>query len=145
MTRRRPLRTRIAIAAVAIEAGAAAAWLCARATRFLARSWSHRVAVVGASMAPALLPGDWLLADPHAYQGRSARVGELVLAPDPRDPGRLLVKRVAGHDEMGWLLVAGDDPGASTDSRSFGAVDPAKVEGRPWFRYWPITRMGRVR
>jgi nickel-type superoxide dismutase maturation protease len=145
MNPRRRLRTRIAIAAITIEAGAAAAWLGARGACFLARSWSHRVAVVGASMAPTLLPGDWLLVDPDAHRERPPRAGALVLLPDPRAPRRLLVKRVTGVDEDGGLLVAGDDPAASTDSRTFGAVDPMTVEGRPWFRYWPLRRLGRVR
>jgi len=109
------------------------------------RSWRARVAVVGRSMAPTLLPGDWLLADPEAFRERLPGVGELVLVPDPREPRRLLVKRVVGVDQLGWLLVGGDDPAASTDSRAFGALDPAVVEGRPWFRYWPASRMGRVR
>jgi nickel-type superoxide dismutase maturation protease len=142
---RRPLRTRVAIAAVVIEAGAAAAWLAARASRLLARSWRARVAVEGRSMAPTLQPGDWLLADPEAYRDRTPRLGELVLVPDPREAQRLLVKRVVGHGAQGWLVVGGDHPAASTDSRTFGALDPATVEGRPWFRYWPLTRMGRLR
>jgi hypothetical protein len=96
-------------------------------------------------MAPTLRPGDWLLADPEAYRDRDARVGELLLAPDPRAPQRLLVKRVVGHDARGWPMVGGDDPSASTDSRIFGPLDPATVEGRPWFRYWPPRRMGRLR
>ncbi len=144
MTRPRPLRTRMAIAAITIEAGAATAWLGVRAVRFLARSWSHRVAVVGASMAPTLLPGDWLLADPDAYRVQPPGVGELVLVPDPRKPSRLLVKRVTALDARGWLQVGGDDPTVSTDSRTFGAVKPGLVEGRPWFRYWPFRRLGRV-
>jgi len=111
----------------------------------LTRSWRARVAVEGTSMRPTLLPGDWLLADPDAFVGRRPKAGELVLVPDPRDPGRLLVKRVSGLDEAGWLLVSGDAPEASTDSRVFGAVDPAILEGRPWFRYWPLGRIGRVR
>ena len=109
------------------------------------RSWRARVAVVGRSMAPTLLPGDWLLVDSEAFRERLPGVGELVLVPDPREPRRLLVKRVVGVDQLGWLLVGGDDPAASTDSRAFGALDPAVVEGRPWFRYWPASRMGRVR
>lgn len=96
-------------------------------------------------MAPTLQPGDWLLADPEAYRDRTPRVGEVVLVPDPREPRRLLVKRVAGHDAQGWLMVGGDDPSASTDSRTFGTVDPGTVEGRPWFRYWPLRRVGRLR
>ena len=96
-------------------------------------------------MAPTLMPGDWLLADPEAFRERPPGVGELVLVPDPRVPSRLLVKRVVRLDDLGWLLVGGDDPAASTDSRTFGALDPARVEGCPWFRYWPLARIGRVR
>jgi nickel-type superoxide dismutase maturation protease len=104
------------------------------------------VAVAGGSMRPTLDDGDWLLVDPAAYDERTPTVGELVLVPDPRLPSRLLVKRVTGvHDGGRQLEVVGDAPDASTDSRSFGAVDAAAVEGRPWFRYWPPARMGRVR
>jgi nickel-type superoxide dismutase maturation protease len=141
----RPLRARIAIAAVIIEVGAAGAWLAVRASGVLARSWRARVAVEGRSMAPTLQPGDWLMVDPEAYRVRGPRIGELVLVPDPRAPERLLVKRVADRDMLGGLHVVGDDPSSSTDSRAFGALDPATVEGRPWFRYWPLRRMGRLR
>lgn len=96
-------------------------------------------------MRPTLLPGDWLLADPDAYRERPLRTGELVLLPDPRDADRLLVKRVASIEADGRLLVQGDAAEASTDSRDFGAVDPATLEGQPWFRYWPLRRLGRVR
>ncbi|MEA2025501.1 MAG: nickel-type superoxide dismutase maturation protease [Chloroflexota bacterium] len=109
----------------------------------LFRSWGARVAVEGRSMAPTLLPGDWLLADPDAYRDSPPRVGDLVLVPDPRDPSRLLVKRVAEVVD-GTLSVAGDSPGESTDSRAFGPVEASVVEGRPWFRYWPLHRWGRI-
>ena len=145
MAGRRPLRTWVAIAAILIEVTATAAWLGARASRTLARSWAARVAVVGESMAPTLLGGDWLLVDPDAYRGRSPMVGELVLVPDPRSPRRLLVKRVTKLDADGSVHVEGDAAGVSTDSRAFGSVDPATIEGRPWFRYWPLSRVSRVR
>lgn len=111
----------------------------------LARSWAARVAIEGPSMEPTLREGDWLLVDPDAYARRSPAPGDLVLAPDPREGDRLLIKRVESVDEGGWLRLAGDDPDHSTDSRAFGAVDPALVAGSPWFRYWPIGRAGRVR
>jgi nickel-type superoxide dismutase maturation protease len=114
--------------------------------RRLIRSWGARVAVEGDSMQPTLAAGDWLLVDPEAYAGSPPRVGDLVLVPDPRTPSRLLVKRVAEvHDEGRELLVAGDAHEASTDSRAFGPVSTSAVEGRPWFRYWPLHRSGRVR
>ncbi len=111
---------------------------------FLARSWVARVAIEGPSMEPTLGAGDWLLVDPDAYARRSPAIGELVLAPDPRQDDRLLIKRVDSVDPDGRLWLAGDDAGHSTDSRAFGAVDPTSVAGRPWFRYWPLERLGRV-
>lgn len=110
----------------------------------LARSWEARVAIEGPSMEPTLRAGDWLLVDPDAYGRRSPLVGELVLAPDPREDDRLLIKRVGSVDPDGRLLLAGDDADHSTDSRVFGSIDPASVVGRPWFRYWPLERIGRI-
>ena len=96
-------------------------------------------------MSPTLEPGDWLLADPDAYADSAPAVGDLVLVPDPREPSRLLVKRVAEiHDGGRELFVAADSPDQSTDSRTFGAVEATSVEGRPWYRYWPLRRLGRV-
>ena len=87
-----------------------------------------------------------LLADPDAYATVAPAVGDLVLVPDPREPARLLVKRVAEvHDGGRELIVAGDARDASTDSRAFGSVTASTVQGRPWFRYWPLRRIGRVR
>lgn len=96
-------------------------------------------------MRPTLEPGDWLLVDPDAYRRRPPRAGELVVAPDPREPGRLLVKRVAALDIDGRVLLAGDARDASTDSRTFGAIDARAVLGRAWFRVWPRRRIGTVR
>jgi len=102
------------------------------------------VAVEGRSMTPTLEPGDWLLVDPEAYADAPPLPGDLVLVPDPRETARLLVKRVLQVDPDDWLRLAGDAPDVSTDSRTFGSVDPVTVAGRPWFRYWPLRRWGRV-
>jgi nickel-type superoxide dismutase maturation protease len=112
--------------------------------RFI-RSWRARVAVEGDSMRPTLEAGDWLLADPEAYALTPPVVGDLVLVPDPRAPARLLVKRVAQvHEDGRELWVSGDAPAATTDSDAFGPVRASTVEGRPWFRYWPPRRIGRI-
>ena len=97
------------------------------------------VEVRGRSMAPALLPGDRLLVGRVA----SPRVGDVVLAPDPRDPRRELVKRVSGVD-AGGVILTGDNSSESTDGRSFGALPPAAVNWRVIGRYWPPDRIGRV-
>lgn len=96
-------------------------------------------------MSPTLEPGDWLLVDADAYVKTVPAVGDLVLVPDPREASRLLVKRLAEvHEDGRELFVTGDAHDRSTDSRAFGSVTIDAVEGRPWFRYWPWRRIGRV-
>ncbi len=96
-------------------------------------------------MAPALLAGDRLLVERRTFEGRAPFVGEVVLAPDPREPSRELIKRVAAVDlEAGVAELRGDAPEASTDSRVFGAVPLASIRWRAVARYWPLPRAGRT-
>lgn len=90
-------------------------------------------------MGDTLLPDDRLV----VVRGRP-RPGALVAVRDPRRADRLLVKRVAAVTPAG-LEVRGDDPGRSTDSRSFGPVSPADVVGVVVRRYGPAGRAGPVR
>ncbi len=101
-------------------------------------AWAIRrldvVEVRGRSMEPSLWPGDRLLVVRAA-----PRVGDVVLAPDPRAPDRELIKRVTRIDGDGvWL--AGDNPARSTDARTFGALAAAEVRWRAVARYWPLRR-----
>jgi len=98
----------------------------------------RRVAVAGRSMEPALCDGDWVIVAPLA---RPPRVGEIVLARDPRVPGRLVLKRVA-RVKGGVCTLLGDRPEESTDSRTFGPVALSAVLGRAVFRYAPLLRAG---
>jgi hypothetical protein len=69
----------------------------------------------------------------------------VVLAVDPREPGRELIKRVATVDDGAGLAdLRGDAPAASTDSREFGAVPLTAIRWRAVFRYWPPQRAGRL-
>lgn len=96
-------------------------------------------------MQPTLAPGDWLLVDSDAFAAAPPLAGDLVVVPDPRESSRLLVKRVdAVSDDGRELWLTGDSRDGSTDSRSFGSVSTSTVAGRPWFRYWPPRRLGRV-
>lgn len=104
--------------------------------------WAARnldvVEVQGRSMAPTLLPGDRLLV------GRlPARPGDVVLAADPRDPERELIKRVASVGPRG-IELRGDNPAFSTDARVFGAVPLESARWRALLRYGPRARIGRV-
>jgi len=98
-----------------------------------------RVRVEGESMAPSLQPGDRLL---WVGVGRP-RAGQVVVAPDPRDPSRLLVKRVRTVDGDS-VDLRGDNEGASTDSGDFGPVAARAVRGRVVYRYFPAATAGRL-
>lgn len=104
----------------------------------IARRRLDVVEVRGRSMAPTLLPGDRLL-----VVRAPPRAGDVVLAHDPRDGRRELVKRVARIGSEG-IRLHGDNPLASTDARAFGALAPADVVWRSVFRYWPLDRAGPI-
>ena len=113
-----------------------AALVGALGTGFAGYRWAERFerfAVEGESMLPAYRPGDWLLVDTRAFAGRMPRVGEVVVARDPRHATRRLIKRVKSVDIHGNIWLEGDNPAASTDSRHFGAVE--QVIGLVRWRY----------
>lgn len=99
-----------------------------------------RVEVGGRSMVPTLLPGDRVL----AVRTLAPRVGDVAAVADPRAASRLLVKRVAVVHPDSSVEVAGDNPVASTDSRTFGRVAAGLIAGRVVWRYWPPERRGRL-
>jgi nickel-type superoxide dismutase maturation protease len=91
-------------------------------------------------MLPVLEPGDRLL----VRHTRRPRRGDLVALRDPRQHGRVLVKRVAALRDEG-VVVLGDNAEASTDSRTFGPVSRTALIGVAFYRYAPITRSSRLR
>jgi len=97
-------------------------------------------------MAPALLPGDWLLVDPTGR--RWPRPGSIVVVREP-DTGILAIKRVAARGGRGGLgpreaWLVGDAPVGSIDSRAYGPLDADALVARAWFRYGPPGRIGRL-
>lgn len=121
-----------------MRAGSLIGLLLASAALLAARGRLDVVQVRGRSMAPTLLPGDRLL-----VARLPARVGDVVLAHDPRDPRRELIKRVAAIDAAG-VVLRGDNPAASTDARTFGALPPGAIAWRAVGRYWPMERIGTI-
>jgi len=133
---RRPLSSSV-LRGIALGAGLAAA--------AGARKWLDIVEVQGGSMAPTLLPGEWLVVERRTFTRRAPRIGEIVLATDPRESDRELIKRVtAVHAQAGTLELRGDAPEASTDSRAFGSVPITSIRWRVIARYWPANRIGGV-
>jgi hypothetical protein len=92
-------------------------------------------------MAPRLRAGDWLLVDPDAYRTGPPRLGDLVLA---QSNDGLLVKRVGALPANGMAELIGDAP-STDDHRHHLALPLSAISGRPWFRYWPPRRVGRLR
>ena len=119
---------------------------------------ARRAVVRGPSMYPTLAPGEYVLFDRLAYRRGAPQRGDVVLATDPREPRRRIIKRIAGGPgeqvtvgertwtlgEGEWLLL-GDAPEQSTDSRDFGPVGRESIHGRAWFVYWPPARVRWVR
>ena len=96
-------------------------------------------------MAPALLPGDRLIVECRTYAQRPPRPGEIVLAADPRDGERELIKRVRSVDVAAQTAeLFGDAPMESTDSLTFGPLPLDSIRWRAVFRYWPPERARRL-
>jgi nickel-type superoxide dismutase maturation protease len=109
----------------------------------------QRYAVNGDSMLPTLRNGDWLIADTGAYAHRPPQPGHVVIVLDPRT-GDPLIKRVAwledtpGTPATARVFLLGDNARASTDSRTFGPVEPTAIRARVLWRYWPNPLRGRI-
>ena len=78
----------------------------------------RRVSIEGMSMSPTYLPGERLTA---LRRWRPIRPGDVVVARDPRDSTRWIVKRCVAKNGS-QLDLRGDNVAPSTDSREFGLV-----------------------
>jgi hypothetical protein len=87
----------------------------------------QRVRVEGMSMAPTLLPGDWLL----VRHGTRVRPGAIVLASFRSRPELMVIKRAVAERDGGWVL-ASDNPGQGSDSRQYGVADVLATAVRAW-------------
>jgi signal peptidase I len=129
------------VAGLALVVAAAAAF---------ARYRPARVAIEGISMAPTLLPDDWVLVVTPDHFDRD----DVVVVEHPQRPGYEIVKRlvaVPGDEFDGRILepdeywVEGDFAEHSTDSRAFGAVTSAQLKAKAILIYWPLERRRVVR
>lgn len=94
-------------------------------------------------MVPILSPGDRLLVRRRGRLGKHL-IGRIVVAMDPRDHAVLVIKRLTSFDLDSFELL-GDNPGASTDSRTVGRFPIQCLVGSVVYRYYPLSAAGRVR
>lgn len=90
----------------------------------------RRLRVTGESMLPHLRPGQEVLTLPRRWDGRALQPGDVVVLIHPHQPDTPIIKRVAQILPDGRLVLLGDNPAASTDSRTFGPIPPHQILGR---------------
>ena len=83
--------------------------------------------VDGRSMEPALHPQDRVLVK-RWTSGRSAPLGQIVVAWHPDSSDLRVIKRLRWSDAKGFWLE-GDNPAESTDSRQLGWFNPENLIG----------------
>ena len=112
--------------------------------------------IPAATMEPAVLKGDHVLADKTAYRRMAPKKGDVVIFVYPDDRSKIFMKRIGalpgteitlpnGKKETvphGMIYVLGDNPGASIDSRQFGFVPLADVIGKVRQVYFSIGQNG---
>lgn len=86
-------------------------------------------------MLPLLKPGDEVLIDPNAYRWAVPQPGDVVVARHPYQRDVRLIKRVTTVQADGSCQLEGDNPAASTDSRTFGQVPYQHILGRVVCRF----------
>ncbi|RME41320.1 MAG: nickel-type superoxide dismutase maturation protease [Caldilineae bacterium] len=95
----------------------------------------RRFRVNGDSMRPLLEPGDEVLVDPRAYRRTPPQIGDVVIARHPFRRDVRLIKRVTKVLDGDRYELRGDNPAASTDSRTFGAVPRRHLLGKVTARW----------
>ena len=86
-------------------------------------------------MVPAFSPRERVLVNRAAYWFGSPKTNDVVVMRDPREPARLLIKRIDRPAGEGAWLVLGDNATASADSRTFGPVPRGLLVGKVVARY----------
>ncbi len=85
--------------------------------------------ISGDSMLPTFVEGQRVLGDPKAFRDRPPRVGEVVVARHPFQRGLFVIKRVEALVD-GRFRLLGDNPQASSDSRTLGDFELERIVAR---------------
>jgi inner membrane protease subunit 1 len=113
----------------------------------------------GSSMMPTLsLTGDIVLVDRtlKVLPWRDYRVGDVIVAKSMTQPREFVCKRIMALPDhknsafgrrvpKGYVWIEGDNKPSSVDSRDYGPIPQAMLEGRVLFRIWPPSKFGGLR
>lgn len=91
----------------------------------------YKYKIAGKSMHPVLHDEDGVLVNRVAYLFGSPKIGDIVVAREPRD-GKIIIKRVIKIENSKYH-IEGDNKTASTDSRDFGLIDKDDIIGKVIF------------
>ena len=90
-----------------------------------------RFRVEGNSMMPNFKPGDFVIVSRWQFVFGNPHTGDVVAMRDPRDPARILLKRIMSINKSeNKIFLEGDNKEASSDSRTFGSVQNYNVIGK---------------
>lgn len=96
-----------------------------------------RFRVQGNSMHPLLIEGDEVFVCPQRNTKSVIKTGDLVVVRHPYRTDVILIKYVASIREQGAIYVLGTNLNESTDSRTFGWIEPHLIYGCVWSRFQP--------
>lgn len=82
-------------------------------------------------MFPLLKPGDEVLMKPCRWY----QLGDIVVTSHPHQPSLKIIKRIHAILPDDTVILYGDNPAQSTDSRQFGPVARSRLLGRVTCRF----------
>ena len=96
-------------------------------------------------MRPTLEPGDRILIKPYRRVHGWPAVGSVVVARHPHQPELRMIKRLRGYEGDAMVLL-GDNPTSSTDSRQLGLIPQDHLIGTVTVQFrTPRTRSSATR
>eukprot|EP00270_Netrium_digitus_P006563 TRINITY_DN19146_c0_g1_i1.p1 TRINITY_DN19146_c0_g1~~TRINITY_DN19146_c0_g1_i1.p1 ORF type:complete len:171 (-),score=23.01 TRINITY_DN19146_c0_g1_i1:87-599(-) len=132
--------------------------------------FTNYVMEVTMCMGPSMLPtfnaaGDVVLMEHLSPRFDWLRTGDVVVARSPTNPRLNVCKRIKTFEgdfvevlpqhqwektrrilvPKGHVWLQGDNVKNSTDSRHYGPVPAALIQGRVFYRIWPIGQVGPIR